>query len=311
MNHNGTAKPAHFIDQDRRLGWVMLSPAVIYILGFIGVPFVLAILLSFSNATVGNPSIHQLVGFANYLSLLHQPTFTTALKNSILITFLTLVILLVLATILSELLAIEFRYKKVFQTLLILPWAMPVSLAAIAWLWLLDSQFSPIDWMLTQIGILGPGGILGPARHLYYLGRDILAIASIVTVNIWRLLPLATVIVLAGRLSIPQDRFDQAKIDGAGFFRTLFSITIPALMPVLTVAILFTALVVFGDMTTVALLTRGGPGHASQILPYWAFLQGIQGGDLAGGAAVALFMLPILLVVAILALRIAYRSQEA
>lgn len=301
----------HFADWDRRLGWAMLGPALVYIAGFIGVPFVLAILLSFSNATVGDPRIHHLVGFENYLSVLHQPNFMIALKNSILITLLTLIILMVLATVLSELLALEFRYKKIFQTLLILPWAMPVSLAAIAWLWLLDSQFSPVDWMLTQIGILGPGGALGPARHLYYLGRDTLAIASVVTVNIWRLLPLATVIVLAGRLSIPQDRFDQAKIDGAGFLRILFRITVPALMPVLTVAILFTSLVVFGDMTTVALLTRGGPGNASQILPYWAFLQGIQGGDLAGGAAVALFMLPILLVVAILALRIAYRSQEA
>jgi multiple sugar transport system permease protein len=304
-------KPVHSADQDRRLGWAMLSPALVYIVGFIGVPFVLAILLSFSNATVGDPRIHHLVGFGNYISLLHQPTFMMALKNSILITFLTLSILLVLATILSELLALEFRFKRLVQTLLILPWAMPVSLAAIAWLWLLDSQFSPLDWLFTQIGILGPGGVFGPSRHLYYLGRDALAIASVVTVNIWRLLPLATVIVLAGRLSIPQERFDQAKIDGAGFFRVLFRITIPALMPVLTVAILFTALVVFGDMTTVALLTRGGPGDASQILPYWAFLQGIQGGDLAGGAAVALFMLPILLVVAILALRIAYRSQEA
>ncbi|MGH8372416.1 MAG: carbohydrate ABC transporter permease [Gammaproteobacteria bacterium] len=304
-------RPVHSADQDRRLGWAMLSPAVLYIVGFIGVPFVLAILLSFSNATVGNPRISKLVGLENYISLMHQPNFLIALENSILITFLTLILLMVLATILSELLALEFRFKKIVQTLLILPWAMPVSLAAIAWLWLLDSQFSPVDWMLAQIGILGPGGVLGPARHLYYLGRDVLAIASVVTVNIWRLLPLATVIVLAGRLSIPQDRFDQAKIDGAGFFRILFHITVPALMPVLTVAILFTALVVFGDMTTVALLTRGGPGNASQILPYWAFLKGIQGGDLAGGAAVALFMLPVLLVVAILALRIAYRSQEA
>lgn len=311
MMKSSAGKPVHFLDQDRRLGWAMLSPALLYILGFIGVPFVLAILLSFSSATVGDPRITHLVGLENYLNLLHQPVFMTALRNSVLITFLTLVILLVLATILSELLAIEFRFKKIVQTLLILPWAMPVSLATIAWLWLLDSQFSPIDWMLTQVGILGPGGVLGPARHLYYLGTDTLAIASVVTVNIWRLLPLATIIVLAGRLSIPQDRFDQAKIDGAGFFRVLFRITVPALMPVLTVAILFTALVVFGDMATVALLTRGGPGHASQVLPYWAFLQGIQGGDLAGGAAVALFMLPILLVVAILALRIAYRSQEA
>jgi multiple sugar transport system permease protein len=299
------------VDHDNRLGWAMLSPAVLYIAIFIGAPFVLAVLLSFSNATVGDPTIHHLVGFDNFVSAWHQPQFRTALGNSLLITFLTLVILIVLATILSELLARDFPFKRLVQTLIILPWAMPVSLAAIAWLWLLDSQFSPVDWMLRQIHVLGPGGVLGPGLHLYYLGKENLAIASVIMVNVWRLLPLGTIIVLAGRLSIPQDLFDQAQIDGAGFFRVLFRITIPALVPVLTVALLFTGLVVFGDMAIVALLTRGGPGTASQILPYWAFLKGIDGGDLGGGAAVALFMLPVLLVVAILALRVAYRAQEA
>ena len=98
MTGDSASKPVHFVDQDRRLGWAMLSPALLYIAGFIGVPFVLAILLSFSNATVGDPRITHLVGLANYVDLMDQPVFMTALKNSILITFLTLVVLLVLAT---------------------------------------------------------------------------------------------------------------------------------------------------------------------------------------------------------------------
>ncbi len=301
---------ASIVDHDGRLGWAMLSPAVVYIVAFIGVPFVLAILLSFSNATVGNPTIHHFVGFRNYISVIHQPQFITGLINSLLITFITLAVLLVLATIEAELLARKFRFKRLVQTLLILPWAMPVALAAITWLWLLDSQFSPIDWIFRQIHVLGPGGLFGPAMHFYYLGRTGLALASIIIVNVWRMLPLAVIIVLAGRLSIPQELFDQAEIDGAGMFRTLFRITIPALMPVLIVAILFTGLLVFGDMAIVDLLTAGGPGNSSQILPYWAFLQGINGGDLGAGAAVALFLLPVLLAVAIFALHFAYRSRE-
>ncbi|MDE2148572.1 MAG: sugar ABC transporter permease [Gammaproteobacteria bacterium] len=289
----------------------MLGPALLYIGGFVGVPFVLAVLLSFSDATVGDPHIHRLVGLVNYRRAIAQPQFWTALGNSLWITFLTLLALAVLATALSELLARPFRLKRLVQTLIILPWAMPVSLAAVAWLWLLDSTFSPLDWLFRRIHLLGPGGWFGPGLHFYYLGRTGLAIASIVTVNVWRMLPLATLIVLAGRMSIPRELFDQAQIDGAGFFRVLLRISIPALMPVLTVALLFAALMVFGDMATVALLTRGGPGTATQVLPYWAFLQGINGGDLSGGAAVALFMLPVLAGVAIAALRLAYRSQQS
>jgi len=299
------------VDRPGMLGVLMLAPAVIYIAAFVGIPFVLAILLSFSSATTGNPSIHGFVGLDNFIQVVREPQFVTALVNSVIVTFGTLALLLVLATLESELLARAFRGKRLVQTLLILPWAMPASLAAISWLWLLDSQFSPLDWIFRQAGILGPGGLFGPARHFYYLGRTDLAIASVVVINVWRMLPLATLIVLAGRLSIPRDLFDQAAIDGAGFFRTLFRITVPALMPVLLVAVLFTGLLVFGDMAVVALTTHGGPGHSSQIIPYWAYLKGIESGDLSGGAAVALFMLPALLVVSVLTLRFAYRSQEA
>lgn len=300
-----------FRDNQRVLGWLMLGPAVIYILAFVGVPFVLAILLSVSDATIGDPSIHDFVGLDNFVAVVQEPQFLVALRNSFIITFSTLAALLVLATITSELLARDFRGKRIVQVLLILPWAMPVSLAAITWLWLLDSQFSPIDWIFRQIGILGPGGLFGPARHFYYLGRTNLAIASLIIINVWRMLPLATIIVLAGRLSIPREHFEQAAIDGAGFFRVLFKITVPALKPVLVVALLFTGLLIFGDMATVALLTHGGPGHSSLVLPYWAYLQGVEGGDLSSGAAVALFLLPVLAIVTVFTLRFAYRSEAS
>ncbi|HKI57853.1 MAG TPA: sugar ABC transporter permease [Trueperaceae bacterium] len=306
----GRVAGMHVVDRERLLGWLMLSPALLYIVAFVGVPFVLAILLAFSNATIGNPRDFTFVGFANFARVIQQPQFLMALRNSGIVTFGTLAVLVVLATAVSELFARDFRGKRLVQVLFMLPWAMPVSLGAINWLWLLDSQFSPIDWVFRQIGVLGPGGLFGPSMHFYYLGRADLALASLVMVNVWRMLPLATIIVLAGRLAIPKDRFEQAEIDGAGFWRVLVRITVPALLPVLVVAILFTGLLVIGDMATVDLLTRGGPGDSTQVLPYWAFLTGIRGGDLSGGAAVALFLLPVLLAISVFVLRYAYRSES-
>jgi len=304
------ARIAEACDRPRVLGALMLGPAIIYVVAFVAVPFVLAIGLSLSDATVGNPNITNLVGLDNFTQVVHQEAFMLALRNSLLITTLVIVCLLVLATAATELLARDFRGKRLVQILFIMPWAMPVSLAAITWLWLLDSQFSPIDWILVQMHLLGPGGVWGPGRHLYYLGREWLGIGSLVFVDVWRMLPLATIIVLAGRLSIPRERLEQATIDGAGFFRILFRIIIPALAPVLIIAVLFTALLVIGEMSMVSLLTRGGPGHSTQVLPYWAYLKGIESGDLAQGAAIALFLFPVLLVAALIALRMAYRTQD-
>ncbi|MGH6777737.1 MAG: carbohydrate ABC transporter permease [Bradyrhizobium sp.] len=297
-------------DRDGLVGTIMLAPAVLYVVALVGLPFFLAIALSLSNATVGNPTIHQFVGLDNFISAVHDAAFLFALRNSIIITIATLVLLTILTIVQVELLARPFPGKKLAEILLILPWAMPVALAAVGWLWLLDSEFSPIDWILRAVHLLGPGTVLGPANNLYYLGREWLGLGAIVVIDVWRTLPLATIIVLAGRTAIPNELFEQAALDGAGYFRVLFRITLPALAILLIVAILFTVLVIFGDLTVVALTTRGGPGYSTEILPYWAYLKGIQGGALSQGAAIALFLFPVLLAASILALRMAYRSEE-
>lgn len=297
-------------DRGGTLGALMLAPAVVYILALVGLPFVLAIALSVSNSTIGDPGFHEFVGLANFRAVIAEPAFPVALRNSIIVTLATLVITVVLATAESELFVRDFPGKRFWQVIIILPWAMPVSLAAVNWLWLLDSQFSPVDWILVQLGLLGPGTVWGPSKHLFYYGREWLGLGSMTLINVWRLLPLATVIVLAGRTSIPGEVFEQAQVDGAGFFRVLFRITVPALMPILVVVTMFTALMVFGEMALVAMTTHGGPGYATQLMPYWAYVKGIEGGALSQGAAVALFMFPILLAAAILALRMALRSES-
>jgi multiple sugar transport system permease protein len=132
---------------------------------------------------------------------------------------------------------------------------------------------------------------------------------SVILVHTWRLLPLATVILLAGLTSIPQEVLDAAEVDGAGFWRRLFQIMIPMLLPIMTVAVLFGIVFTFTDITVVYLLTQGGPVHSTQVLASWAFFKGIEAGDLAQGAAVALFLFPAMAGVAALMLRLARRTE--
>jgi multiple sugar transport system permease protein len=193
--------------------------------------------------------------------------------------------------------------------LLILPWATPISLGTIGWKWIFDSKFSPIDWILVQIGLLGPDTLWGPSTHLTFLGKEYLAMASVTLVHIWRMLPLATVILLAGLSSIDQDLIDQAKVDGAGFWRIHFKVRIPLVLPILMIALLFGLIFTFGDMVVVFVMTRGGPVYYTQVLSVWAWFKGIDGGSLGEGAAIALFLFPILLAVAFLILRSARRTD--
>jgi multiple sugar transport system permease protein len=145
---------------------------------------------------------------------------------------------------------------------------------------------------------------------MYWLGKTTLAQGAVITVHIWRTLPLATVILLAGLTAIPQDIRDAADIDGAGFWRQLWYIRLPLLLPIMAVALLFAIIFAFTDLTIALVLTRGGPVNDTQVLASWAYFKGIQGGDLAQGAAIALFLLPVLVAIAIAMLRLARRTGE-
>ena len=142
-----------------------------------------------------------------------------------------------------------------------------------------------------------------------WLGEPSLAMISVILVQTWRLLPFSTVILLAGLTAIPKEIPEAAQVDGAGFWRTLFQITIPMMLPIINVAVLFGIIFTFTDMTVVYILTRGGPYDTTQVLPSLAFFTGVLGGDLAAGAAISLFLVPVLVVVAILMLRMAHRAE--
>jgi len=297
-----TPRVSRFADNEKWLGRVMIAPAIVYIAVVVGFPFLLALFYSVSNITVGGREM-AFVGLANFRRLLHDQTFLRALWNTFLFALVSNALVLVLAKGLALSLLRDFRGKWIVRLLILLPWVAPISLGSIGWLWILDSVYSVVNWTARALGIFGP--------HTWpiWLGQPTLAMASIITVHVWRLLPLATVILLGGLTSIPQDIHDAAAVDGAGFWRHNFQITIPLVLPIMLVAVLFGVVFAFTDMIVIYVLTRGGPYDTTQVLASLAFFTGIDGGDLAAGAAIALFLFPVLAVSAILLLRLA-RSTE-
>ncbi|MGH2702812.1 MAG: carbohydrate ABC transporter permease [Actinomycetota bacterium] len=287
-------------DREGALAKLFLLPTVVYIIGLVAFPFVLAILFSFSDVTTGNPSL-DFVGLSQWRTIFDSKVFWTSLRNTITFTVISMALIVVIAHILATVLTKDFKGKWLVRFCVLLPWTTPVSLAAVSWLWLLNSIFSPIDWVLRWFGLL--------ETNLYYLGRPVLAMGSVIAVHVWRIVPLATVIIMAGHMAIPNEIDDAAEVDGAGFWRKLREITIPLTLPITAVAVLFGAILTFADMTVVFILTKGGPTQATQVLSSWAFFKGIEGGDLAQGAAVALFLFPLLLAAAIAILRSVRRTE--
>ncbi|HZA88394.1 MAG TPA: sugar ABC transporter permease, partial [Acidimicrobiales bacterium] len=189
---------AGLADREGLLARLMLLPAIVYIVALVAVPFVVAIAYSFSDVTAGNPSFDW-VGLDNYRANWNDPVFRRSLWNTFFFTAVTIAVTVVLANIVALLLTADFRGKWVVRFLVLLPWTTPAALGAIAWVFMLDSLLSPIDWILQQLGVLDDG------RHMVWLGRSGLAKASVIGVQVWRLVPLAAVIIMAGQTAIPDD----------------------------------------------------------------------------------------------------------
>jgi multiple sugar transport system permease protein len=289
--------PPAFLERPEVLGPILVAPAILYILVMVGYPFLLAVYLSLSDANVATQGLGNFVGLDNFISLFQSPQFLTALRNTLMFTIISAVFKGILGTLLAFLLAENVPGTRMFRFIILLPWTIPIVLSSITWKWMFDTQFSIINWLGHAAGLL-PRGF-----NPNWLGDPTLAIISIIAVNVWRGFPFAAVILLAGMTSISPDVIDSAKVDGASALIRLRKIIVPMIAPVLFVGTLYDLVFTLNDMTIVYLLTRGGPGDVTHVLSSYAFLVGVQSGALGRGAAIALLLFPILLIVVIFALR--------
>jgi multiple sugar transport system permease protein len=288
--------------RERALGVLLLAPALTYIVLLVALPFLLAVALSFTNSSAGSLDV-SFVGLQNFRSVVTSRVFQRSLTNTFVFTFVTQITVMVLGNILARALMKDFRGKSLVRFLILMPWAAPISLATLGWLWIFDSTFSVINWLLKVIGFLGPG------QWYYWLGDTTLAMIAIIVIQVWRLLPFATVILLAGLTAIPREVHEAADLDGAGPLAKTIQVTIPMMLPIVTVAVLFGVVFTFTDMSVVYLLTRGGPYNSTHVLASLAYQDGVLGGDVGRGASIAIFLLPVLVLLAVWMLRTSRRAE--
>src|ERR1044071_556578 len=199
------------LDNEGWLGPLLIGPAVLYIVLLVGVPFLMALYYSVSNTTTGGGTM-GFVGLRNFTAVIGTPKFQTALKNTLTFGLISQVLILILSNALALTLQREFFGKRLIRFLILLPWVAPISIGTIAWLWIFDSTYSVLNWSLRMAGLIHGAGFM-------WLGVPHLAMGGVIAVHVWRQLPLATVILLAGHGSIPPGHHRAAAVDGAGFWR--------------------------------------------------------------------------------------------
>jgi multiple sugar transport system permease protein len=284
------------------LATLLISPAVLFIGVLVGAPLGLAIYLSFTDATAGSLT-GKWLGLGNYRSALRDQIFRDAIWHTVIFTVISQAVVIVCAGLLAHALVRTFRGRWLLRFFVLLPWAAPIALTSIGFLWFYDPQASIFTWFLVHLHLVDK------ANPPNWLGTPRAAMSSIITVQAWRVLPFATVIFLAGISSIPQEVDDAAAMDGATGLRKFWYVSLPLQLPIAIVAVLFGIVFTATDMVVPYILTNGGPFNSTQVLTTYAFQTGINAGNIGEGAAIALFMLPLLAVVTIGMLFFARRAE--
>jgi multiple sugar transport system permease protein len=286
------------IDRSRWLGPALLGPTAVLLGAFLAYPLLLGLWLGFHDTMIGRPG--PWIGAENYQYLLEDPVFRLTVFNTALYTTVTVVFKLALGLWLAMILNEKFRGYRLWRSVLLLPYIVPTVLSAFAWWWILDPQFSFINWSLTRLGVID--------RGFNFLGDANMARGSLIVANVWRGIPFFTVGYLAGLAAIPKELYEAADIDGAGKWQQFWGITWPLLLPLTTILTVFSTIFTFTDFQLIWTITRGGPANATHLLVTLAYQRAIPGGAMGEGAAIAGYTLPLLVVLAWAALR-ALRRQ--
>ncbi len=276
---------ARLFDWKPFLIFICLLPAVGLLTVFLTYPLGLGFWLAFTDTKIGRAGIF--IGLENFVSLANDPIFWLSVFHTLVYTTVATVLKFGLGLWLALLLNEHVPFKSLIRAIVLVPWIVPTVLSAMAFWWIYDPQFSIISYFFTDVVPLRD-------RNFDFLGEPWPARLSLIAANVWRGIPFVAISLLAGLQTISPSLYEAAMLDGASSWQRFRHVTVPMLMPVLSVVLTFSVIFTFTDFQLVYAITRGGPVNATHLMATLAFQRGIPGGQLGEGAAIAVAMIPFL-----------------
>jgi multiple sugar transport system permease protein len=232
--------------------------------------------------------------------------FLHTLRNTLIFAFVSVILKGIFGLGAAVLMQRATTLKRFFRGSILIPFVAPTALTTLGWWLIFDPTYSHINWILQNVWPIRLLG-LGPYQ---WLGNPNLALLACIYVNFWRGLPFFAVTIFAGLMAIPDQLYEAADTEGASTFRKFWHITLPLLRPVLAIVILFSTIFTLADFNIVYVLTRGGPMNSTHLFSTYSFTVGILNHDISLGAAISLFLFPLLLIGVIFQLKMVRRDSS-
>ncbi len=289
----GATYPRALLEREPSLGLLLMLPGTLLLVIFMAYPFFLGLWLSLTDSMIGHAG--RFVGLQNFVNLLGDSIFRQTARNTFIYALVTVPFKLVLGLGLALVLNTAIPFRNAIRAGVLMPFIVPTALSSLGWLMLFDPIFSPFSWLLKHWGLI--------TRNINFLGTPVLAIVSVMIANIWRGTPFFAITILAGLQAVPAELHDAAAIDGAGAWQRFWNVTVPIILGVMLVSTLFSIIMTFADFQLIYVLTKGGPANETHIFGTYAYQIGLSATAIGQGAAIALYMFPVLAALAIVLLR--------
>lgn len=270
---------------------LLLAPVLTYLFVISYYPIIDTLWTSFHQGSVLPTETERFVGLENYRAVLTSSSFWNAFTVTMIYTFVSVPIEMVIGLALALLVNRGFRGKYIAQAAILFPWALPTIINARIWAWLFHGEYGVINDLLMRVGVL--------EAPYPFLSDPQIALASMLFVTIWKTSSFVALILLAGLASIPDDLYEAARIDGASKIKQFWYVTLPLLKPVILVALIFRTLPAFQAFGLPYGLTGGGPGESTTTLVLWAHSHTFTRLEFGEGAAAATIITLIAMVICI------------
>ncbi len=280
------------LGRDWKIGYTFVLPLAVILIALVAYPFFAGIVLSFQNKTIGGDA--RWVGLDNYRELLYgdqySSVFWKSVRVSAIYTGVSVALKLVIGMSMALMVNEQFRGRMLVRALLFLPWATPTIIVALTWRWILDGS---INGLINLFRV----DYLGATTLVQFLSDPSKALWSVIIAVTWQGTPFYTMMLLAGLQAIPTEQYEAAALDGAGPFQRFRDITLPGLVPAITITVLLSTIWTANSINFIYAMTRGGPANSTMTFPMLAFEIGIAGARQLGmAAAVSVLFFPIFIV---------------
>jgi len=277
---------------DNMWAYLMLAPFFVFFVLFVLYPLLVNFWYSFTNYNLGQKA--DFIGLSNYIELFSDYWFLESLRNTTIYALFSVIFLTVLGLFISVLLNNRTKLVKVARTVMIFPYATSMVAVSMIWLYLLDPSIGYINKLLIELGVSSPP---------YWLDDPEFALSSLIFINIWKNLGYCMIIYLAGLQGIPQELYEAAMIDGAGFLQKHWHITVPQIAPVTFFVLVNNCIEAFKTFEQVQIMTQGGPITATTTVVHQIYQRAFSDFRMGYAAAMSVVLFLIIFAVTLLNFR--------